>query len=39
MFTSYEKKVHETKQGDMSIAQYFAELSNLWQELNFYQVF
>lgn len=39
MFTSYKKKVHETKQGDMFIAQYFAELSILWQELKFYQDF
>ena len=33
------KKVHETKQGDMTVAQYFAELSSLWQELDFYQDF
>lgn len=33
------KKVHETKQGDMTVAQYFAELSNLWQELDYYQDF
>ncbi len=29
-------KVHGTKQGDMTITQYFAELSGLWQELDYY---
>ena len=33
------KKVHETKQGEMTIAQYFSELSSLWQELDYYQDF
>ena len=32
-------KVHETKQGEMTIAQYFAKLSGLWQELDYYQDF
>ncbi|KAK6918108.1 Retrotransposon Copia-like, N-terminal [Dillenia turbinata] len=32
-------KVHGTKQGEMTIAQYFAELSGLWQELDYYQEF
>nr|CAD1831665.1 unnamed protein product [Ananas comosus var. bracteatus] len=31
--------MHETKQGDATIAQYFAELSSLWQELDYYQDF
>ncbi|KAJ7978776.1 Retrovirus-related Pol polyprotein from transposon TNT 1-94 [Quillaja saponaria] len=31
------KKLHETKQGELTIAQYFAELSGLWQELDYYQ--
>ena len=30
------KKVHETKQGEMTIAQYFFELNSLWQELDYY---
>nr|CAD1822861.1 unnamed protein product [Ananas comosus var. bracteatus] len=34
-----KKKLHETKQGDMTIAQYFSELSSLWQELDYYQDF
>jgi hypothetical protein len=33
------KKVHETKHGEMTVAQYFAELNSLWQELDFYQDF
>ncbi|KAK6927413.1 Retrotransposon Copia-like, N-terminal [Dillenia turbinata] len=32
-------KVHETKQGEMTFDQYFAELSHLWQELDYYQDF
>ncbi|KAK6927393.1 Retrotransposon Copia-like, N-terminal [Dillenia turbinata] len=32
-------RVHGTKQGEMTIAQYFAELSGLWQELDYYQDF
>nr|CAD1824840.1 unnamed protein product [Ananas comosus var. bracteatus] len=31
--------MHETKQGDATIAQYFAKLSSLWQELDYYQDF
>ncbi|KAJ7954402.1 Retrovirus-related Pol polyprotein from transposon TNT 1-94 [Quillaja saponaria] len=31
------KKLHETTQGELTIAQYFAELSGLWQELDYYQ--
>lgn len=27
------KKVHETKQGEMTVAQDFSELNSLWQEL------
>ncbi|GAV87963.1 UBN2_3 domain-containing protein, partial [Cephalotus follicularis] len=34
-----KKRVHETKQGEMTVAQYFAELNTLWQELDFYQDF
>jgi hypothetical protein len=33
------KKVHETKHGEMIVAQYFAKLNSLWQELDFYQDF
>eukprot|EP00257_Ricinus_communis_P026984 XP_025014398.1 uncharacterized protein LOC112536055 [Ricinus communis] len=31
------KKIHETKQGELTIAQYFSELNGLWQELDYYQ--
>ena len=34
-----QKKVCETKQRDMFVAQYFAESSSLWRELYFYQDF
>ena len=33
------KKVHETKQGEITTAQYFFELGSLWQELDYYQDF
>ncbi|XP_073282737.1 uncharacterized protein, partial [Primulina huaijiensis] len=33
------RKIHETKQSEMTIAQYFSELSSLWQELDYYQDF
>jgi hypothetical protein len=32
-------KVHGMKQGELTIAQYFAELCGLWQELDYYQDF
>ncbi|KAA3476736.1 ankyrin repeat domain-containing protein 2b [Gossypium australe] len=32
-------KVHGTKQGELTISQYFAELSGLWQKLGCYQDF
>uniref|UniRef100_A0A5B7BEA1 Uncharacterized protein n=1 Tax=Davidia involucrata TaxID=16924 RepID=A0A5B7BEA1_DAVIN len=32
-------KVHETKQKDMTISAYYAELNRLWQELDYYQDF
>ncbi|GAV72597.1 UBN2_3 domain-containing protein, partial [Cephalotus follicularis] len=34
-----KKRVHETKQGEMTVAQYFAKLNTLWQELDFYEDF
>ncbi|KAJ8749583.1 hypothetical protein K2173_026232 [Erythroxylum novogranatense] len=32
-------KLHNTKQGDKTVSQYFAELCGLWQELDYYQDF
>lgn len=32
-------KVRGTKQGELTIFQYFAELNGLWEELNYYQDF
>ena len=32
-------KVHGTKQGKMTISQYFSKLCGLWQELDYYQDF
>ncbi|GAV69859.1 UBN2_3 domain-containing protein [Cephalotus follicularis] len=34
-----KKRVHDTIQGEITVAQYFAELNTLWQELDFYQDF
>ncbi|PIN09881.1 hypothetical protein CDL12_17541 [Handroanthus impetiginosus] len=43
MYPNYGKwirnKVHGTKQGEMTISQYFSKLSRLWQELEYYQDF
>lgn len=33
------QKIYETKQAEMTIAQYFAKHSSLWQKLNYYQDF
>lgn len=33
------KKIWETVQGDKSIAQYYAEITALWQELDHYRIF
>jgi hypothetical protein len=35
-FYELQKNIHETKQCDMFVAQYFIELSSLWQEFDFY---
>ncbi len=32
-------KVHGMKQGQLTVVRYYAELSGLWQELDFYQDF
>lgn len=32
-----EGKLHELRQGDMQVTQYFTQLSRLWQQLNMFK--
>ena len=38
-FYEIRKKIHEIKQGELNVAQYYDGLSNPWQELDYYQDF
>ncbi|KAG8638166.1 hypothetical protein MANES_14G014236v8 [Manihot esculenta] len=34
-----QNKIHGTKQGEMTISQFYSELYGLWQEFDYYQDF